>query len=180
MPDFKQIASDAVAFGFSNAAILDVSTIRVVTAVRDTCASDKCKRYNKNWACPPACGTLEECEARLRRFDYGIIVQTTGKLENSFDYEGIMSLHDQHDKNISGFYKLLKEKNYKELIPLGAGGCKICEKCSCPDSPCRFPDLMITSMEAYGMIVSEVCRLNNIPYYYGEGTLTYVGCYLIK
>jgi hypothetical protein len=33
-------------------------------------------------------------------------------------------------------------------------------------------------MEAYGMVVSDVCRDSGIPYYYGSGTLTYVGCVL--
>ena len=34
--------------------------------------------------------------------------------------------------------------------------------------------------EAYGMVVSEVCKKNDIPYYYGPGTLTYVGCVLVE
>jgi hypothetical protein len=35
-------------------------------------------------------------------------------------------------------------------------------------------------MEALGMIVSDVCKDNNLPYYYGPNTLTYVGCVLIE
>jgi hypothetical protein len=34
-------------------------------------------------------------------------------------------------------------------------------------------------MEAMGMVVSDVCRANNLPYYYGPNTLTYVGCVLV-
>jgi len=30
------------------------------------------------------------------------------------------------------------------------------------------------------MLVSEVCQKNDIPYYYGPGTLTYVGCVLVE
>ncbi|MDR0628659.1 MAG: DUF2284 domain-containing protein [Treponema sp.] len=35
--------------------------------MRDVCAVNKCMAYGTNWSCPPACGTLEECEARIRR-----------------------------------------------------------------------------------------------------------------
>ncbi len=62
---------------------------------------------------------------------------------------------------------------------IGTGACTRCEKCTYPDKPCRFPDKMTSSMEALGMVVSDVCRDNGIPYYYGQGTITYVGCVLI-
>jgi hypothetical protein len=35
-------------------------------------------------------------------------------------------------------------------------------------------------MEAFGMVVSEVCKRNDIPYSYGVDTLTYIGCVLIE
>ena len=63
---------------------------------------------------------------------------------------------------------------------LGAGACTICKECTYPDEPCRFPDKMISSMEAYGIVVSDICSANNIPYYYGPNTLTYVGCVLMN
>ena len=37
-----------------------------------------------------------------------------------------------------------------------------------------------SAMEALGMVVSDVCARNDIPYHYGPGTLTYVGCVLIE
>jgi hypothetical protein len=37
---------------------------------------------------------------------------------------------------------------------------------------------MYSSMEAYGMVVNEICGDSGIPYYYGPGTLTFVGCVL--
>ena len=57
---------------------------------------------------------------------------------------------------------------------IGAGCCMICETCSYPDSPCRFPQKKISSMEACGMLVSEVCQKNDLKYYYGPNTISYV------
>ena len=43
--------------------ILDTSDLSVKTRVRQICKQE-CERYGSTWACPPAVGTLEECEKR--------------------------------------------------------------------------------------------------------------------
>ena len=68
-------------------------------------------------------------------------------------------------------------KVFPHALILGAGGCRICKKCAYPES-CRFPEKAISSMEAYGLFVTQVCRDNNIKYYYGPKTITYTGCVL--
>ena len=45
--------------------ILDTSDLSVATRVRQICRQE-CERYGSTWACPPAVGTLEECEKRIR------------------------------------------------------------------------------------------------------------------
>lgn len=174
----KDIMLEAKNFGFSEVAELSSSTIDLKTEVRDMCAQNTCGQYGKNWACPPGCGSLDECETKVRKFDRGIIVQTVGAIEDSLDYEEMMELEKRHTKMFNEFAKILQDK-YKKVLCIGNGGCRICEKCTYPDKSCRFPDRYICSMEAYGMLVSEVCKQNNIKYYYGSNTICFVGCYLI-
>jgi len=38
---------------------------------------------------------------------------------------------------------------------------------------------MTSSMEAMGLLVSEVCEAAGLPYYYGPNTLTYTGAVLL-
>ena len=57
-------------------------------------------------------------------------------------------------------------------------GCGICEKCTYPDAPCRFPDRAFPSMEACGLVVNDVCKASGIPYNYGPRTMTFTGCVL--
>ena len=35
-------------------------------------------------------------------------------------------------------------------------------------------------MEAYGLLVSQVCKDNDLGYYYGKDTVTYTGLMLVK
>ena len=71
-------------------------------------------------------------------------------------------------------------EKYPNLLMLGTGGCNVCKECTYPDNPCRFPKKRISSMEAYGLVVNDVCKANDIPYYYGKDTLTYIGCILFE
>ena len=74
----------------------------------------------------------------------------------------------------------LLRRDYPELMAIGAGTCTRCKQCSYPDAPCRFPNLMTSSMEALGMLVLEVCKNNDLTYYYGPNTIAYTSCFLLK
>lgn len=169
----------ALAIGFSHSGPLDASTLVLMPEVRDMCAADKCHLFNRSWMCPPACGTLEENGEKLAAYSHGILVQTTAQMDDDFDYEAMQEAEKKHKKEFRTLQiELLKE--FPSLLALGAGGCTLCPQCTYPDEPCRFPDEAISSMEAFGLLVSDVCTKNNLPYYYGPGTLTYTGCFLLK
>ncbi len=165
--------------GFSHMAALDVSTLDFMKEVRDMCAADRCQKYGKSWMCPPGCGSLDDSVERAKQYREGILVQTTGELEDSFDYESMQETGKKHMKLFREYRNALR-KEYPDLLALGSGACGICETCSYPDEPCRHPDDAIPSMEAYGLFVSKVCENNGLGYYYGQGTLTYTSCILLK
>lgn len=159
--------------GFTHTGPLDPATIELKEAVRQMCAA--CSRYGNCWSCPPACGTLEDCRKRIGKYQQGILLQTVGQLEDEFDGEAMMETEALHKEN---FHRLLKEVGREGLLALGAGSCTVCKTCSYPDAPCRFPERMVSSMEAYGMEVAVVCRANNLAYYYGPNTIAYTCCLL--
>ncbi len=163
---------------FSHVGILDVDTIIVHPSVREYCEENKCHQYDKKWTCPPGAGTLEECEARIRKYHRGLILQTTGELEDSLDFEMMGEISKNHMEHMIEFSKYFRKEVPSGMI-VGDMPCVECKECTYPHEPCRFPDKISYSMSALGMIVSEVCRDNNINYYYGPGTLTYVGCVFI-
>lgn len=179
MQKIDRLLAVAKQAGFTGMKEMDVSGIELLSEVRDMCAENKCGKYAKNWACPPGCGTLDECAAEIGKYKYGIIAQSTCELEDSMDYEGMMELSKTHTERFYNAVDMLREE-FADVLPLGAGCCTRCKECTFPDAPCRFPEKRFSSMESYGMLVSRVCTQNGIPYYYGPNTLTYTACFLIN
>lgn len=163
--------------GFTNWAPLDVSTIELKLEVRQMCAVDSCGQYGKRWSCPPGCGTLEECARRLKEYSHGILVQTCGDVEDGFDFEAMLEIEGDHKAHFAQMHEALRERKGK-VLAIGAGCCTQCAKCAYPEAPCRFPEKMVSSMEAYGMLVLEVCKANGLQYYYGTDKMAYTGCFL--
>lgn len=171
------IVQKAIDAGFSYAGILYANTLTPREEIRDMCAVNTCGLYGKCWTCPPACGTLEEHITSLSSYQQGILVQTTTILEDDFDYPAMEACSKKHKTIFSEFLEILKQ-DFSDVLALSAGGCTLCPSCTYPNQPCRNPDRAIASMEAYGLWVSEICKLNHMKYYYGSKTMTYTGCYL--
>lgn len=176
MMTHKDLISLAESVGLS-AYALDPEALVFRPEVREMCASDKCSSYNRSWSCPPACGTLEELSEKVNSYSSGILVQTVGHMEDEFDYEAMTEAGTQHNTSFRRLTDLLEDS---DILPLGMGACRLCEKCSYPDAPCRFPDKMYPSMEAAGLLVSDVCTKSGVKYYYGRLTIAYTSCILFN
>lgn len=178
MLDMERLAAMAAEAGFTHSAPLDVSTLELRDEVRAMCSANTCRAYGKNWSCPPACGELEALRQRFAQYSRGILVQTVGEVEDSMDFEGMMEAEAAHKEHFMALYDRLLE-TWPGLLALGAGTCTRCRECTYPDAPCRFPHKAIPSMEAYGLVVSQVCEGSGVAYYYGPKTMTYTSCVLI-
>jgi len=178
MDNNEKFAEMAKESGFTNSAPLNVSTLEFMQEVRDMCNAKQCNRYGTSWSCPPACASLEEMREKVLSYAGGILVQTVGELEDSYDWEGIMAAGASHKDNFGRLWALL-EKEYPSVLAMGAGACMICETCTYPEQPCRFPDRMAASMEACGLFVSKVCTDNGLAYNYGQDKIAFTSCFLV-
>ncbi len=172
----EQWIAKALDIGFDTAAPLDIATLKPRADVRDMCSADRCRAFGKNWTCPPHCGTLAECEARIRGYSKGILLQTVGKTEKKIDTKAYRRTEARHLELFHLLSRLVREI-HPDALCLGSGGCRICKECAFPH-PCRFPEQACSSMEGYGLFVTQVCRDNGIAYYHGEKTITYTACIL--
>lgn len=173
MTDLEKWAKE---IGFDSVASFDPAILEARYDIREMCNSDKCMIYGKNWGCPPHCGTVEECQQKMRSYSHGVLLQTVGHMKKTIDSRCYRETEKRHLEN---FYNLadMVRKEYPHALCLGAGGCRICKKCAYPET-CRFPDKAMSSMEGYGLFVTQVCRDVGVPYHYGDKTITYSACIL--
>jgi predicted metal-binding protein len=179
MHDYEKLAATAKECGFTHSAPLDVSTLEFLQEIRDMCNAKQCDRYGTSWSCPPACASLEEMRERVKSYSGGLLVQTVGELEDSYDWEGIMEAGARHKGNFGRLRDALAS-GYSSVFAMGAGACMLCESCTYPGEPCRFPDKMAASMEACGLFVSKVCTDNGLAYNYGANNMAFTSCFLVK
>ena len=170
--------------GFEHIGVCDAQDLQVREEVRAMCASNKCQAYGKNWRCPPYCGELSYYAAQIAEKQRVIVTQTVVQLEDDFDVEAMLEGERTHqDRFRTLLFELSKREDEAKqklgFLALGAGTCTLCDACTCPDNPCRFPQIATTSMESAGLVVADVCTAAGIAYYHGKGTLAYTSCVLV-
>lgn len=174
MTDILELSEKA---GFEHVGKVNISALQPLNEVRDMCNADRCQSFGRNWACPPACGSIEHCEKRIHAYSEGVLVQTTTQLDDEFDFEGIKNAAKLHKDRFETLVRQVRSM-HPNCLPLSAGACTRCVKCTYPDKPCRYPTKRLSSMEAYGLFVSDVCVKSGLKYNYGPKTISYSSCIL--
>ena len=172
----KQMALDLGAFA---ASVVSVDEIQTDVAFREMCERNVCGNYGRNWMCPPFAGEIETLISTLRTYDFALVYQTVGQLEDSYDFEGMMEAAAAHNQLMVALRKKVDAMELPRTLHLGAGGCHMCDTCAkVQEQPCRHPDLAVASLETYGVHVSKLAATANMKYINGQDTVTYFGAVL--
>lgn len=67
---------EAALLGFSEAAIMDTKNLVMVPEYRGFCEDNLCGNYDKNPACPPKCGTVDEMKTKVLKYEKTLVLQT--------------------------------------------------------------------------------------------------------
>ena len=146
----QTLIQQVLSLGASHAALLPVSQLPFDPSFRDLCRSNACGMYGACWMCPPYIGSSEELIEQAKAFEWALVYQTISPLEDSFDIEGMLAAGQQQNQLARNIRFLLLENGCSSFLQLGAGGCRKCSICAKKtDSPCRFPDEAMSSLEAY-------------------------------
>ena len=156
--DLNQIKQCILDAGAHRIGVVAVEDIDFQPEFRKLCESNACGMFGRSWMCPPLVGEVEE------------LIQ----LEDSYDFEGMMAAGEKMNRLTTRVRRELAEVS--PLLFLGAGGCRICQRCSKLDGqPCRRPEEAISSLEAYGINVSALAAQAGMQYINGSDTVTYFG-----
>lgn len=169
MNDMDRLMEEAKSRGAFNAGITSVAKIPFERELRKACEANYCGHYGKNWTCPPMLGDIDELIEQARQYETALVYQTVGKLEDSFDYEGVVAALKQHAAVSDAIKQYIKEHVSGPVLHLSAGGCPVCERCAgaCGE-PCRHPEKALASLEAYGIHVAKLAGLCGLNYINGQ------------
>ncbi|MBP5207369.1 MAG: DUF2284 domain-containing protein [Clostridia bacterium] len=176
---FKSLEDLVLGLGAYRASVIPVTAVETDESFRRLCEQNVCGNYGKNWACPPDAGGIIELIEQLRSYEFMLVYQLVGELEDSYDFEGMADAAKRFAGIINRMRVLCKDEPFSRYICLGAGGCTVCEVCAKrTGEPCRHPDLMTTSLETYGVNVSKLAPAAGMKYINGQNTVTYFGAVL--
>lgn len=175
--DLIKLALDQQA---SFAAWIASDLIPFAPELRELCEQNKCGAYASSWMGPPAVGPVADLMDRVRSFPGGLVVQSVGQLEDSYDYPGMMEAKADHEARFARIVDAVRRALPDTgLLALDVGCCHICDPCTYPDEPCCRPDEAFSSVEAYGIHVNGMLTACGLKYNNGRDTVSYVGLILL-
>lgn len=170
----ERIKKSALQSGMWQADWIDTKYLKFYPEIREICKGNVCRNYGATWACPPAVGTLEECQNRALQYEKLLLFSIKYNLKDSFDIEGMQNAMLSFQDSVDLFDGNLK-KILSHYLLLSNEGCGRCSKCTYPHSPCRFPERLHHSIEGYGLNISELAKAAGLSYSNGKNTVTFFG-----
>ena len=159
-------------------AFIKIQDIPFKEEVRYICKTE-CQRYGKSWSCPPAVGTVEECRSRCEAYEGGFLFTTMTEVPDIEDLEGMLATRKTHEE-ITRQVRDIFVKEDMEVLVLSTESCAICENCTYPDAPCRFPDKMFPSLEGYGILVTGLAEQCGITFMNENNLITWFSLILYR
>jgi predicted metal-binding protein len=160
------------AYGF-----IDPKTLEFTQRVRFICQSE-CPMYGKSWACPPAVGSVEECQAMCNGFAHCLMIATITEVSDISDIQQSLATRGEHENLTDQIADLLRQQGINPYV-LSTEACAACEHCAYLDGkPCRFPERMHPCVESHGINVVPAMEELGIPFISGENLVTWVSLLL--
>lgn len=121
------LIKEALSMGFADAAIMDTKDLVFVPEYRQFCKDNLCGNYNLVPACPPACGTVEEMQARALKYEKALVLQTV--LKDPI-MDPVLFKQAKHAQNIltEQLARQMQEAGKEDILIMSAGPYK---NCSC-------------------------------------------------
>ena len=171
--DGKKLVDLALELGFADAAIIDTDKLVFVPAFRTLCEENQCGKYGVNYACPPACGTVEEMKEKVLCWKHALVMQTMWDIEDPLDSAQIKPAKSAHNQLTR---QLIDQVNESGLM-IGVSGCSLCDPCAITTGePCRFPKMQCSCMSAYCIFVKEMTDLCHMDYECAPGKIGRASC----
>lgn len=166
MMDLKKLEGMLCELPLYQYLFLDTKDLVFTDRVREICRT-QCPMYGTNWACPPAVGTVEACQARCMQFPHALAITTANEVEDIENMDQTLATRAPHEEITRQVAELVREQA-GEVLVLSTESCTHCKHCTYPDAPCRFPDKMFPCVESHGILVTELAEQCGLDFFNGN------------
>ena len=168
----RQLEDKRRLFGIHEYAFAKTSDLLFSMGTRLLCEGNQCGHYGSTWACPPAVGSYNSCVAKCRSYENVCLLSTVTDLKGQYDFRGWHRARIFHEAATAKSARLFRA-HYPGALVLSTEGCILCDQCTYPDAPCRYPDQIFPSVEGYGIVVMDLASKTGLSYNNGPETVTY-------
>ena len=153
--------------------MIDPKELEFSDRIRYIC-SHECPMYGTTWACPPAVGTVEECQKKCLSYEHCLMISTITEVDDISSIETTLATRPEHEKVTNEIRELFRELGTDPYV-LSTEACTICEKCAWLDGkPCRHPERMHPCVESHGINIIPTLEKFGIEFQYGQNVVTWI------
>ena len=151
---------------------IDPAKLEFSDRIRFICQQE-CPMYGKTWACPPAVGTVADCEEKCRSYNGCLLISTIAEVSDIADISQTLATRPAHEEITNRVGELLREQGIDPYI-LSTEACTLCERCAYLDGqPCRYPGKMHPCVESHGINILPLLEELGLQFQYGENVVTW-------
>ena len=151
---------------------IDPKDLEFSGRIRWICENE-CPMCGKTWACPPAVGSVEQCEKKCLSYKDCLMIATIVEVSDIADIDETLATRPEHEQITAEVRELMRSQGVEPYI-LSTEACAACERCAYLDGePCRFPERMHPCIESHGINVIPVLEENGLDFQYGGNIVTW-------
>lgn len=151
---------------------IDPAALEFTERVRWICRNE-CPMYGKTWACPPAVGTVDQCQSKCRKYSNCLMIASIAEVADISDIEETLATRPAHEALTNQVRDLMRGQGTEPYV-LSTEACTHCQRCAWLDGqPCRFPEKMHPCVESHGINLLGLIEDYGLTFQYGENVVTW-------
>ena len=152
---------------------VDFTELEFNDRIRWICQHE-CPMYGTSWACPPAVGTVRECQRKCLKYENCLLISTIVEVEDITSIEETLSTRPDHEAVTNQVRDIFRELGVEPYI-LSTEACTLCEHCAYLEGkPCRFPEKMHPCVESHGINVVPMLEKRGLEFQFGANVVTWI------
>ncbi|MDD6212441.1 MAG: DUF2284 domain-containing protein [Clostridiales bacterium] len=163
---------------FTKVSLIDMAQIVIHQDYRLYCEENRCGNYNRNYGCPPDCGTAAEMENRARQYRRALVMQTCMEVDDVEDQELLREIRKEHNRKSRSVAEQFRKAGISGLM-MQPGPCSFCKECrKIKGEPCPFPEHRTSCLSAYGVDVTALAESCGMRLDWDGGSISYFSLFL--